>query len=176
MGSQGSRCVAPPISEQAGSEQMVLSAITAAPEIRWCMRVCLCVSGHETDSEGWVRGGGGQWGHWGKFTSAWIIRAERMPEWERGGDTSTAEEARQEITKPSPNERTNKYIIVLYDIFIYLFYCHPDPNNLIPQAHLSSQEEQFWLLLWILCGPNIKRLFHFSKMPFCVMPNNAPYK
>lgn len=50
MGSQGSRCVAPPISEQAGSEQMVLSAITAAPEIRWCVRVCLCVSGHETDS------------------------------------------------------------------------------------------------------------------------------
>lgn len=98
MGSQGSRCVAPPISERAGSEQMVLSAITAAPEIRWCVRVCLCVSGHETDS-------GGQRGHWGKFTSAWIIRAERMPEREHGGDTSSAEEARQEITKPSPNEK-----------------------------------------------------------------------
>lgn len=50
MGSRGSRCAAPPLSEQAGSEQMVLSAITAAPEIRWCVRVCLCVSGHETDS------------------------------------------------------------------------------------------------------------------------------
>lgn len=55
MGSQGSRCEAPPVSEQAGSEQMVLSAITAVPEIRWCVRVCLCVSGHETD---WGAGGG----------------------------------------------------------------------------------------------------------------------
>lgn len=34
MGRQGSRCRALPISERAGAEQMVLSAITAAPEIR----------------------------------------------------------------------------------------------------------------------------------------------
>lgn len=180
MGSQGSRCVAPPISERAGSEQMVLSAITAAPEIRWCVRVCLCVSGHETDS-------GGQRGHWGKFTSAWIIRAERMPEREHGGDTSSAEEARQEITKPSPNEKQT----AVFFLCCFLSFCPARQQDRLwfhSEISDSSQREQFWLLLRFppstadgLCqllfkGPYYERLLQHSKMSFCVtgLPNNAP--
>lgn len=146
--------------------------------------VCACLSVC-VRARDWL---GGQRGHWGKFTSARIIRAERMPEREHGGDTSSAEEAWQEITKPSPNEKQTAVFLCCF-----LSFCPARQQDRLwfnSEISDSSQREQFWLLLRFLpstadglCqllfkGPFYERLLQLSKMSFCItgLPNNAPTK
>lgn len=65
-----------------------------------------------------------------------------MPEREHGGDTSSAEEARQEITKPSPNE---KQTAVFFGVVFCLFARHGSriACDLIPKSQIHPNENSF---------------------------------